>query len=402
MRRMRPPALTIAIASDLHVAPLSKKSGHPAPSFLRYGEASTAADATDPFQALQDLIQKENLEADYLVCPGDIAHQADRQGLQYGWELLEKLRKKLRARMLLATTGNHDLTSRGSSEAEPQDTLRALKPIYPVKSKLRTLEYWASNFTEVRKGDVARFLLLNSCAHHAGPREELEHGRISSSTLGALRAHLAGTTPATVNILICHHHPQQHQEIALGDYDVMKNGQLLLELLSEPRVGHWLVIHGHKHHPKMTYSAGSAASAVIFSAGSLSACLYPELSTRARNQFYIVDLSLSPIQHCGLAGVVRSWSWAFGRGWLPSDNSSGLPHLSGFGCRIDPRQLARSVASFLNKPIMAWDEVLEANPHLRYVLASDFNAMRAVLREEASIEIVMNDGAPYQIGRAQA
>lgn len=386
-------SITIAVASDLHVTQGPTETT----SFL-HSDQSASADSNDPFHALLELIRREGLRADYLVCPGDIAHQADTAGLRHGWRLLTSLKSRLRARKLLATTGNHDLASRGPTACDPRDILKELRPKYPVCTESRRLEYWVNNFTDIR-GSGVRFLVLNSCAHHAGPTEELAHGRVSGSTLAALRLHLEKSKPETANIMVCHHHPQQHQEIDLGDYDVMRNGQLLLDLLSEPGRGDWLVLHGHKHHPKITYAAGASTSPVVFSAGSLAACLYPSLGTRARNQFYLLTIPLVPIPNCGLSGEVRAWSWAYGLGWLRSDYSSGLPHSSGFGCRIDPKQLARAIAECADQPILPWQDVLKRLPFMRFVLTQDFQALRACLRDAFSLEIVMNDGQPYQLGR---
>ena len=143
-------------------------------------------------------------------------------------------------------------------------------------------QYWAKHFAIMRKQEY-RLLLLNSCAYHGGQDSEKDHGHSYEATLGLIREALeADCRPAAVNLLLCHHHPQQHQEFKLGDYDAMKNGQLLLELLGSGQLGHWLIIHGHKHHPKLCYASGGAASPVIFSAGSLSVDIQHELQGSAQ------------------------------------------------------------------------------------------------------------------------
>ena len=105
----------------------------------------------------------------------------------------------------------------------------------------------------------------------------------------------------------------------------MTNGSLLLELLGSGEFGRWLVVHGHKHHPKLTYASGGAASAVIFSAGSLSVDIQHELQGHSRNQFYLIDLPLNEIAKGRFVGRIEAWDWTNGRGWIPAGPSSGLP-----------------------------------------------------------------------------
>ena len=66
----------------------------------------------------------------------------------------------------------------------------------------------------------------------------------------------------------------------------MVNGSLLLSLLE--RFGFQLVVHGHKHHPKLSYAAGGGASPAVLASGSLAAIATPILATNARNLFHLV------------------------------------------------------------------------------------------------------------------
>ena len=309
--------------------------------------------------------------------------------------------KWLRSRLVIGTAGNHDLDSRyvGNSY-DPREYLKSLEPRFPVRNVNAYNQYWAHHFTFIRK-PTYRLLILNSCAYHGGAESEKDHGRISEETLALVRDELeADRSTASANLLLCHHHPQQHQELKLGDYDVMKNGQLLLELLGSGNYGNWLIIHSHKHHPKLCYAAGGAASPVIFSAGSLSVDIQHELQGSARNQFYMIRIpkAIGPIP---LAGTIKGLGLVVRRGMDPAGPSSGLPSRSGFGCRVNPHALAARIAAVIGtQRLMLWESVEEAIKELQFVIPKDITAIKKILRNNHQIELVIrDDGLPYQIGR---
>src|SRR5450759_3743692 len=96
----------------------------------------------------------------------------------------------------------------------------------------------------------------------------------------------------------------------------MRDCDRLIDLLGDGNLGQWLIVHGHKHFPNIAYSAGAAQSPVVFSCGSFSARLSPELQTRARNQFYIIEIPLKKVKVLGLVGKILAWDWSAGKGWI--------------------------------------------------------------------------------------
>ncbi|MBK7706369.1 MAG: hypothetical protein IPJ30_11450 [Acidobacteria bacterium] len=305
----------------------------------------------------------------------------------------------MKAGLTAASSGNHDLDSRFLSSVDAKDALLKLEPPYPLPDENSNFKYWARNYV-IWEHASYRLVILNSSAHHGGAPNEIDHGRISDTILAFLDRELDGLEPKRVNILLCHHHPQQHMELKLGDYDVMKNGQLLLDLLGSGKHGRWLVIHGHKHHPKVSYAAGSSSSPVIFSAGSPCATLYRELQTRARNQFYLIKLPLADIDEFGLVGEVDAWDWAVGDGWGPAaSGNSGLPSKSYFGYRGDPSFVANKISSLLTSEKMPWEQVVEKYREFQYLLPSDLYVIKDQLESRSRIAIVFNNGQPIEVGK---
>lgn len=369
--------LSIAIASDLHA---TSKSGAQAPSFC-FSNDTSGSPISNPLIGLQTLIEKYHLSSDLLVCPGDLADKAEPAAIKYAWGQLQEIGKKLCVTRVLATAGNHDVDSRHQhNDFDAKGVLQALEPRFPLSENDGFDRFWSRHFVLLEESDW-RMIILNSSAFHGAndwtdtkgnAYSEQDFGRISTHTLLAIETELKCSRARPLNVLLCHHHPHQHSEIGLGENDVMKGGQLLLEMLGSGNYGQWLVIHGHKHHPKIAYASGiSASSPVVFAAGSLSACLYPTLATLVRNQFYILDFDLDQIDSFGLVGRFRAWDWAVGQGWLPAGERSGLPAKGGFGCREPHQVIAREIVKYAIGPSILWDSICNSYPKARFLLPRD-------------------------------
>jgi hypothetical protein len=184
----------------------------------------------------------------------------------------------LGVKRFFGVTGNHDLDSRylAPGTLDPKEALRALQPPYPVPGdncNAANTSYWLDHFAVLTDTGV-RAVLIDTCGSHGLQKDEMKHGRISTQTLHRIRKHLQDDGDEyAINLAICHHHPQQHSELELGEYDFMRDGQQFLQLIGSGEFGSWIVIHGHKHHPKITYAAGGNTSPVVFSAGSFSVLL---------------------------------------------------------------------------------------------------------------------------------
>lgn len=389
------PKIKLAIASDLHA-----HSNHAvSPSHLNTSAPEAEANQ-HPITGLVTLIEKEHLTATALLCPGDLGHQADQQGIRYSWNALRLLSASLGAEFYTATAGNHDIDSRyqGNDHA-PEHILKGLKPTFPLGDDRFDDRYWARAYV-IKDTDSFRLVLLNSSAYHGNTPAEKNHGRIDKQTLEDLNKDLTVRGRREINILLCHHHPHQHSELGLGEDDVMKQGQLLLDLLGSGQHGRWLVIHGHKHHPKISYAAGGGASAIVFAAGSLCSTLYPELQTVARNQFYLVEIDPNDCAH-GLVGRIQAWDWASGIGWIRGGDTSGLPAHFGFGLRADPSLVAKQVADIVNAcPVpIPWVTLTQQYADILYALPQDLIRIEIELSDAYKIRITKIGSLPHEIGK---
>lgn len=390
--------LTLAVVSDLHAYDDPDSPDSRRPSHLCC-KSSEAEPGQHPITGLLKLIEDDTLRADMLLIGGDLGDKARPAAIEYAWRKIIELGKALAVTRVAATTGNHDVDSRYKyTKFDAKGMLQRLKPPFPLIDEPLCDRFWARNYAVIAQPHY-RLVVLNSSAFHGAAPDELNHGRISEHTLACLKEDLEAGPSPPVNILLCHHHPQQHMELQLNDYDVMKNGQLILDLIGSGKLGRWLVIHGHKHHPKITYASGGATAPTVFSAGSLSVELYLELQSRARNQFYIVTLPFDTFGTMGFVGKINAWDWASGKGWVKAQSASGLPWTSGFGCRADVAVLAANMASTITT-FASWEDLIKSYPEVDFLLPNDL--MLLIESIEGLGLKVMNDsdGRPVQIGRA--
>jgi hypothetical protein len=383
------------ILSDLHAFERLGASDAQ-PSYLRVS-APDISPGAHPVRGLLDLIAREGIRADVLVSPGDLGDRAEPAAIKYAWEKLHAIGSQVGASLVVAASGNHDLDTRfHSSPFDTKAHLQSLTPPYPLPDRALNNQYWADHYAVWRR-DGYRLVVLNSCAFHAQAPQEIDHGRVSPYTLQRLAADLESDPDCQFNILLCHHHPQQQMELQLGELDFMRNGQGLLDLLGSGRFGSWLVVHGHKHLPKLCYAAGGSSSATVLSAGSFSICLYGELQTRARNQLHLVEL-VPTSNHCySLAGRVRSWQWAAGDGWARATGNSGLPFECGFGCRTSARAVAGAIAKVAGGKKVAWKAVRAAVPDLEYLVPLDVTNLKLILRTEFSLVALEEDSVIVEL-----
>ena len=389
----KPQLLRMAVLTDIHA--FSGGEGI-APSWINLAEDQSNA-TINPFAGLHAEIAKDaSMRADVVICCGDMGDKASPDGQQYVWQEINKLKEALGASQVLGTAGNHDMDSRFSnSRFDARGQLQALQPPFPVAQNDRWLEYWARNYTVMTVGD-ARFVLLNSSAYHGyqkdkSPPEYLQ-GRVSDRTLDSLLSQLKDGGKATANILVCHHHPLRNDQIKVEDYSEMQNGDRLINTLIDAKVGPWLIIHGHKHLPRILYAPGGNVAPTIFSAGSFSAKLYPEYGDKARNEFYIVDLEIPSAIGAvsSLRGSISTWQWTYGNGWNKPKSGHGLGVGAAFGARVDVAEEATKLANALKAShagnSITWAAVCATNKEFKHLIPEDLETFLDHLKSDHGLK----------------
>lgn len=388
--------LTVAVLSDLHCFsesdPKRKEMKWPTPSFFS-ADAKPVTLRGDPIVDLERLITgTPALHADLLLCPGDLGDRASSTGIAHSWTWLGKIGTALGVTRIASTVGNHDLDH---EHYEPDGQLKSLSPLFPINDAAQRAVYWTDHFAVI-EDPLYRLLLLNSSAFHAKDPPEKNHGRIGERTLLQLQSLLATSERKPIQLLLCHHHPHQHADYGLGEHDVMTYGQHLLDCLGKH--GLWLVVHGHKHHPKLTHAAGGSNAPWVFAAGSVSAIPWSGTSGHNSNQFYLIDFDLASFDKLGWGGRIRAWDWAVEDGWRPASSGSGLPSDFGFGFLGDIAGIAQKIRSVLpakDAGYLSWSTLRSRIPVLDRMSPRDLDELT---NHGIALELDAN-GNPSQIAR---
>lgn len=395
--------LTLAIASDLHC---HEESYTPTESWLIAGALRKPA-GNHPVQALISLIKNEALRADALICPGDLSNRVSKVGMMQSWDHLGEIQREIKAELLLTTLGNHDVDCHKSHNKDPFYIPRNLHDEFPVSAPTERASFWADGFFFATGPSGSDFLILNTVIAHndetSAKRGTFDHERIEK--LGhALRTrdetlYSKGRYPRRIAIL--HHHPLLHSNSRFTSEDVLEFGDQLLALLSKYQFR--LVIHGHRHDPRITRQSSAANDSFVLAAGSFSAVL-KELSTWTRNLFHIVKLR-DEASTGRFIGELLTWEYNKGTGWRPSTHtSSALPHVARF-CAPRPNILPQDIQALCNTKaggILSSDELNTAIPDLTLLLPNELYSLQHDLAK-AGIKLVLTpDGTVDYVGRLPA
>lgn len=391
----------IAVVSDLHAYVGENSSKN---SLLDFGGVSTGGQ--NPLVTLVKHIREQKISADILVCAGDICNQADIDGFSRAWDVLHEMNDALGSECLIATCGNHDLNSRyllekGADDPDPKGALLSLEPSFPFEDAETNNQYWAQNFAIRNFHDECCVVVLNTSAYHGGAEGEVEHGRVSQRTIDAILKQLKGYANKSLYILVCHHHLLEMNgwTKSKNDYEFVRNGTHLLQELEKATRKNWLVIHGHRHHPRLLYGpALSSSGPIIFGSSSLGACM-----AGVPNQFHLISAheSRAP-DHSSIVGTVKTWSWTTTSGWfLSGRGSSGMPTLCGFGFKGQVGNLANRLALLVvdGASYLTWKEATTQLPSLNHLTPEDLNHMEIELRKLGLSVMSGSDGQPAQISR---
>lgn len=373
--------LSILVISDFHACcnPPSGRSRRESPSYYIVNGGRGGRDVKKDFLGQ---LAAEKTNVDVVVCCGDLIDRTDTNALGDAWSFANEVKNAVSASHLLVSTGNHDVDWKGTTDSYlPFEKLKGLEsPKYPTTDETERHSYWSQHYF-IRDIDEARFVVLNSCSGMGYKNHDF--GLYAPEMEQVIKDLRRKPDRKPINICVCHHHPHRHGEYGLGEEDDMRRGQLLTDALSDFDLGQWMIIHGHKHHPKISYAQGSTFSPIVFSAGSLSARIWDKIQNVARNQYHLLTFDIPKVRHYKrLVGTYKSWSWFPMTGWRQAAASEGLPAEGGFGCR-DIHSLVDAVSrSIPEGQARSWHDVVAENEQIKYLIPSDFEYFLRLLSAE--------------------
>ncbi|APU97171.1 hypothetical protein BV902_13115 [Sphingobacterium sp. B29] len=352
--------MRIAIISDLHCKHSGSENG--TKSTLLYTDDVTGSPLMNPIKALQKLIKDKQIKCDIILCPGDIADKADRQGLATGWQYLEKIQSAMNAKLLIATVGNHDVNIMCKDEEDPIGVLKEFEQDYPIPEYLELHnQFWQNDFCIVQKDNIL-ILVFNSCHSHRN-KGSSRSSNVTKDQLRKIEEELKGINLKSFDykIALCHHHPLNHGNLDNPDSDLISNGDDLVKTLEF--FDFQVVIHGHKHEPKLTYRNSIA----VFCSGSLSST-QNVFDLRIDNTFHIMEVMPNQPK-----GKIESWVLIPKKGWIQKTGTY-FPCFTGFGAQIDMRTLAQNCVTWLQSKesyLLHFDDLKRDFPQLDFLTPSE-------------------------------
>lgn len=383
----------VAVLSDLHCHPGDRE--HQSSYLLT--EMGYNPPEKHPIAALVCLIEREDLDCDALVAPGDFTDRISREGFHRAWSMVREVGDCLGGATIIPTLGNHDVDSRDRHEGgSPYEIARRLHRAFLFECEERNTEYWADGVTTT-KVDNIRFVIINSVPDHYKP-DLAERGMINDEQLRRVES-IVSEREDHICVAVCHHHPIPHHNIDAVDIDLMNNGERLAQCLSENDAS--LLVHGHKHYPRLRYAPGGTESVAVFAAGSLAA-YNPATLSNTRNTFHVITFPDESPSGCRGSGKIDTWEFNYSYGWRRRNRQSAdFPPVTGFGFRGDIDEVADRCASTLEEEsgrVVDWSVVVDQVPEVQFLVPGDFDRLRRTLRQEHGAKLYWGEVVPELLG----
>ncbi|MBN57554.1 metallophosphoesterase family protein [Thalassolituus sp. UBA3500] len=343
-------------------------------------------------KSILEKISELDVNLDYVVCSGDISNKSSPVGFDVGWKFVKDVAdySRVARENLIVVPGNHDHDSRLNNSHCPKYNLQFSVDDFPFPNKVDNTHFWAWNWAH-KEYEEFNLISVNSSAFH-GYGDEWKHGRVPNRTADQIRDYMKSEAvrKKKFNLLVTHHHPFRMDYVDQEeDYEAIDGGEYLIEAVQNSRKGPWLIVHGHKHFPDIKYGPSRGASRpVVFSAGSLSAKLYPKIKDRTTNQFYVLSVDLdATAKNGGVTGEFRTYEWTMTSGWRLSEGNS-LPERGGFGSALKSMEIIEEVAKIFensSKRIAKDSEIKHLNSYLKHLMPEDLEVLVAEFKDEGYI-----------------
>lgn len=392
--------IKIAIISDIHIGTHARSAD--------LNPHTTEPHVENKFiDEFLTFIDQQKISADYLVISGDISTKCMRQEFLHAEGVIHKIADGLRVKRdrVFFVPGNHDVDwdilnlRRQKNSPEDKTDLRIKQRYDPIKD---VNFFRSSNSASELNGlfddpyiacwdlDDVCFIGYNS-AWHDEPEQMNHPGLADPQHLEALNDLLERKSlDGKVKIFITHHHliPQDAPDFNL-DFSVMQNVEGLLDILDKYRFD--VVIHGHKHHPRIKhYDHGSNHQMIVIAAGSFSAALGTHLDYTA-NMFHLLTVEGRHAVDGTIQGKLNNWAYAGGRGWYTKEDIGVNPR-EPFGYYNSLPVLYKEVVdrikdAFNTSDNIKWSKLLEDNSDLQFVGSRSMKALCKKIEEEDICEV---------------
>ncbi|WP_158826724.1 metallophosphoesterase family protein [Mucilaginibacter lacusdianchii] len=375
--------LKIAVISDLHCHPEQKEFSKN--NTLLYSDKLRLPTTEHPVENLLDIIEKEEIEVNLVLSPGDFTHQSDKQGFFSGWSYVNEIARALKADSVIATIGNHDIDSRHTYSNYSFDIPKKISQSFPIEKK-NLKHFWDTGFTFIEEEDF-QILVVNSTHYHTHYEKDnpIENpavkGKMDPAQIEQIEKYLKeNNDPKKIKIGLVHHHPIKHARQDLGEHDFIENGESFLNVLGTFRFD--LLIHGHKHDPWLRYyNTESGFSLPILSSGSFAATNQISWINKF-NYFHIIEIIKEQSQPAN--GILETLTFKNRIGWR-KDREDGFYPYAGFGYLDNLQLIVDKIKTHLEATstgMLKWDIIINEIPEVQYLTPDKMEELEAKLLNE--------------------
>lgn len=384
----------IAVFSDIHCGKLSRTKAFSVP-----GETRDDTDEKDNFEeGLINLLKTHN--PDYLFIAGDLTSVGSPQEFVYCEKEIIKIADaiSLPYDRIICCTGNHDvdwgICNLKETAFEIQHELLDIR-----KEKYQHLSSYLPSvclkelsnqkltgnspapFSGIYQTSDFIVFMLNSgwlCEPiEKGKEDNFSHGKLSKEQLDWFEKKVNEFADDTrKRIVLMHHHPFNFKYPTLGiDISQIEESGAFVEYAEEHGID--LVIHGHRHHPKVkTYlSATGKRPITFFCAGSLAVNAKHRAEGDIPNTMHFIDVDKDKDYF-----VIYNYSYRGSEGWTPMVDKPATPmdRKMKVGKVFTAEERVEAVLAYKDKDSveLEWDNLAESLQYIKY------QEIRELLREQ--------------------
>ena len=369
--------ITLAVVSDMHVGRSARSR-----DLCPYDDGEGLDD--DYVRHFIDFVRSEQIEADYLVVPGDASHTAAPVEFERASAAVLSIATQMGVNedRILFVPGNHDVDWNVLNDPDPTG-FRKKQRYGPLAedswvfgrilqdSNGNLLDH--PNFAIWESSDLV--VVGYNSSSHDDPHQAIHRGAIAQSDIEELQKTLNALSlaPECLRLFVVHHHPINYSDPIPDDPDFsgMTNAENLLRLLQKYNFD--LIVHGHKHSPRFSrHILDAGLPLAILCSGSFSLLLDTRWSGLVSNQFHLISVCGRDEHNQCIKGAVYSWAYIVGRHWIPSQQSNGIRHIEPFGTYIQPAALKAFVQPLVEEQLAAqnwasWDAIVTNAPDLEHL-----------------------------------
>lgn len=374
----------IAVFSDIHCGKLSRTKVFSVP-----GEERVDVDEEHEYEkGLVELLEHER--PDYFFIAGDLTSVGSPQEFLYCEKEIIELADKISLPYdhIICCTGNHDVdwstcNLKNAIPSTSSDISNLRKEKYQrLSSHLPLLCLDKMNnkyingdspvpFSGVYETDDFIVIMLNTgwlCEPHKKEESKYySHGRLSEEQLKWFETTASKyVDDSRKRIVLMHHHAFNYKYPIVGlDLSLIAEGAEFVEIAE--RFGIDLVIHGHRHHPRVkTYLADNGRRPItFFCAGSLAVNADHRLGGEIPNTVHFIDID-KELDYF----VLHNYSYTNSDGWYPMKDSTQTPldNYMKVGKVFSQPERVQQVLAYKEKDYvqLEWNDLPESLQFLRY------------------------------------